>query len=122
MTISRKFFSANVTLPANTATSLLQLMISSALHWTFEDTTLTAPSLDSILGDSVLLTPDEVTYLGSDSNVRATTGVGTYKGATLPADETTSLQDFAKYGLIDPNQIYLFNASGTTIDVVFSGR
>lgn len=122
MTVSRKLFSANVTLPANTATSLYELMRDSLLHWGFEDTTLTTPSMDSIIGDSVILTPDDTTYLGSDANVRSTTGGGNYKGAALPADTATPLQDFAKYGLIDPNQVYLYNQSGTTIDVVFSAR
>lgn len=123
MTISRKFFSANVTLPAATATSLYELMRDSALHWGFEDTTLTAPSMDSITGDAVTLTPAAITYLGSDANVRETAAGGdTYKGTALAAGEPASLQDFAGFGVVDPNQVYLWNTGGTTLDIIFQAR
>ena len=122
MTLSRKVFSANVTLPAATATSLYTLMKNSALHWGYEDTTLTQPSLDSILGSEMGIVPSADVYVGADANVRNTAGVGTYQGVRAASGANYSLQDFGPVGMIDPNQIYLYNVAGCTIDLTFQAR
>lgn len=122
MTISRKTFAANVTLPANEATSLYTLMRDSALHWGFETTALTQPSMDSITGERAQITPAANVYIGSDANVRNTAGVGTYQGALAASGEPFTLQDFARYGIVDPNQVFLYSQPGTTLDLVFQGR
>lgn len=123
MTISRKVFSANVTLPAATATSLNTLMKNSLLHWGYEDTTLTQPSMDSILGSEAGIVPTADVYIGIDSNVRNTAGGGgTYQGVLAAAGENYSLQDFGPRGMIDPNQIWLYSVGGTTVDVTFQAR
>lgn len=122
MTTSRKFFSATVALPANTATSLMTLMRNSPLHWGLE-ADLTAPSMDSILGSEGGFVPEATVYVGSDANVRGgAIGGGTYKGVTATGGENYSLQDFGPAGMIDPNQIWFYNQSGTNIDVVFQSR
>lgn len=123
MTISRKLFSANVTLPADTATSLATLMKNSALHWGYESTALTQPSMDSILGSEAGLVPAGDIYIGIDSNVRAgALGGSTYKGVLAAGGANYSLQDFGPRGMIDPNQIWLYAQSGATIDVTFQAR
>lgn len=123
MTISRKLFNATCALPANTAKSLYQLMRDSSLHWGYETTALTTPSMDSILGSEAGLTPEATIYVGSDSNVRnAALGGSTYKGVTVIGGSNYSLQDFGPRGMIDPNQVWLFNQSGTNVDVVFQAR
>ena len=123
MTVSRKMFSANVTLPAATATSLYQLMRDSALHWGYESTALTQPSMDSILGSEAGLVPTADIYIGVDSNVRNTpSGGATYQGVLAATGENYSLQDFGPRGMIDPNQVWLYSAAGTTVDVTFQAR
>jgi len=125
MTISRKFFSCNVSLPADTATSLLALMQASPLYWTYESTARTTPSMDSILGSEAGLVPSGTVYIGSDSNVRGLGGAGgsTYQGVAAIGGQNYSLQDFGSdFGLIDPTQIYLYAQSGATIDVTFQAR
>lgn len=123
MSISRKIFSANVSLPADTATSLYALMRDSALHWGFEDTSLTTPSLDSIIGSEAGVVPDDTIYVGSDSNVRDVAGGGFYKGVTVVAGQNYSLQDFGSaFGIIDPNQIYFYCVAGCDADVTFQAR
>lgn len=121
MATSRKIFNATVALPADTATSLATLMRNSALHWGLEDDLIT-PSMDSILGTEATLAPEATIYVGSDANVRATAGVGTYKGVPVANTGTYSLSDMGFGGLIDPNQIWLYNASGTNVAVVFQAR
>jgi hypothetical protein len=123
MTISRKIFAANVALAADAATSLYQLMKASALHWGYEDATLTQPSMDSILGSNTEFTPSGPVYVGSDSNVRnAALGGSTYRGVLAPGGDVFSLQDFGPVGMIDPNQIWLYAQSGATLDVTFQAR
>lgn len=122
MTTSRKVFSANVTLPANTATSLATLMRNSALHWGLQSD-LTSPSMDSILGSEAGIIPSGNVYVGSDANVRGgAIGGSTYKGVTVLGGSNYSLQDFGPAGMIDPNQIYFYNQSGCTMDVTFQAR
>lgn len=122
MTISRKIFSATVALPAATATSLYTLMKNSALHWGFEDAALTIPSMDSILGSEARITPAATTYIGNDANVGASDSSPTYKGVAVAGEQSYSLTDMGPRGLIDPNQIWLYNQSGTNIAVVFQAR
>ena len=122
MSVSRKIFLANVMLPAATATSLVTLMQASALHWTLE-ADLTTPSLDSILGSEVGIVPSATIYAGSDANVRGgALGGGTYKGVTVLANANFSLQDFGPIGSLDPNQIWLYNQSGCSLDLIFTAR
>jgi len=98
-------------------------MKNSALHWGFETTALTTPSMDSILGSEAGIVPDATIYIGSDANVRnAALGGDTYRGVTAIGGQNYSLQDFGPFGLIDPNQIYLFNQSGCGVDVTFQAR
>ncbi len=123
MTISRKVFAARVSLPANTATSLATLMKNSALHWGYEDTTLTQPSMDSILGSEAGIVPSAPIYIGSDSNVRnAALGGNTYQGVLAAGGVNYSLQDFGPVGMIDPNQVWLYNQSGCVVDITFQAR
>lgn len=122
MTISRKFFSATVALPANAATSLYTLMKNSALHWGFEDAGLTIPSMDSILGSEARITPEATTYVGSDANVGASDSGSTYKGVAVAGDQSYSLSDMGPRGLIDPNQVWLYNQSGTNVAIMFQAR
>lgn len=120
---SRKIFNAQVTLPANTATSLATLMRDSPLHWGLESN-LTSPSMDSILGSEAGFIPSATVYVGSDSNVRGgAIGGSTYKGVTATGGANYSLQDFGGgNGMIDPNQIFLYNQSGCTVDLTFQAR
>lgn len=123
MTISRKMFSANVTLPANTATSLYTLMRDSALHWGYESTALTQPSMDSILGSEGILLPSGDVYVGIDSNVRnAALGGSTYQGVLAAGGQKYVLEDFGPRGMIDPNQIWLFAQSEASVDLTFQAR
>jgi len=116
MTISRKIFIGRVTLPAITPSSLYQLMRDSPLHWGYETTALTAPSLDSITGSEAGIVPDAPVQVGIDSSV-ATTGI------TLAAGQNFSLQDFGDaFGVIDPNQIWFYNQSGCGMNVTFTAR
>lgn len=116
MSTSRKIFLGRVTLPAITPTSLYDLMKQSALHWGYETTALTTPSFDSIIGDEVGVIPDARVFVSSDNTVSPSTGVSVAAGSNF------SLQDFAKYGLIDPNQIYFYNQNGCQMSVTFHGR
>lgn len=119
---SRKVFSANVNLPPDTATSLRTLMRNSPLHWGLESD-LTTPSMDSILGSEAGIIPSATVYVGSDANVRGgAIGGSTYKGVTVLGGTNYSLQDFGQAGMIDPNQVWLYNQSGCTIDVTFQAR
>lgn len=122
MTISRKVFSANVTLPPNVATSLADLMKNSLLHWGYETTALTTPSMDSLLGSEAGIVPSATVNIGSDSNVRDANADPLYKGVTVLAGQNYSLQDFGYGGLIDPSQIFIYRNAGTTLDVVFQSR
>ena len=122
MSLSRKIFNANVTLPPGVATSLADLMKTSLLHWGYETTALTTPSLDSIIGSECGIVPAATINIGSDSNVRDANADPLYKGITVPANQNYSLQDFGYGGLIDPNQIWLYRTAGTTVDVVFQAR
>jgi len=114
--IARKIFIGRVNLAAITPTSLADLMKNSSLHWGFETTALDTPSLDSIIGSECGIIPDAATYVGSDANVSPTTGVLVAAGVNF------SLQDMGKYGIIDPNQIYFYNQSGTGMAVTFQSR
>jgi len=117
MTISRKIFIGRVTLSAITPSSLYQLMRDSALHWGYESTALTTPSLDSIIGSEAGIIPDADVYVGSDNTVSPTTGI------RLAAGQNMSLQDFGPaYGIIDPNQIWFYSQSGTQMSVTFTAR
>jgi len=123
MTISRKIFAESVTLPAITPKSLYELMRDSIQHWGFETTALTTPSMDSIIGTNVELTPNTGdVYMGNDANVRNVNATPLYRGVFLPQGETRTIQDPGVYGIIDPNQIYLWSQSGSTVDVVFTAR
>lgn len=122
MSIARKIFSSNVTLQPGVATSLYQLMRDSPLHWGYEDTTLTTPSLDSIIGSEAGIVPSATVNIGSDSNVRDAASGSNYKGVTVLAGQNYSLQDFGPAGVVDPNQVWFYRNAGTTMDVVFTGR
>lgn len=122
MTTSRKVFNANVSLPANTATSLATLMRNSALHWGLE-ADLTSPSMDSFLGSEAGIIPSGNVYVGSDSNVRGgAIGGDTYKGVLVLGGTNYSLQDHGPAGMIDPNQVWFYNQSGCTVDITFQAR
>jgi hypothetical protein len=120
---SRKFFSATVTLPANTPTSLLSLMQLAPLYWTFESDGTTL-SLDSTTGSEASVTPEGVTYVGDDNLVRGDNAVSPqYRGAPVVANQNYSLQDFGSaYGIIDPNAVWLYSQSGTRVAIVFQAR
>lgn len=107
-------FVGRVTVPPDAATSLYSLMRDSPLHWGYETTALTAPSMDSIIGSEAGIIPDGPVTIGSDSNVR-TQGIAVAGGANF------SLQDFGP-GLIDPNQIYIYAQSGSGMSIVFQAR
>lgn len=116
MTISRKIFIGRVTIPAITPTSLNDLMKNSALHWGYESTALTQPSMDSILGSEAIITPDANVYVGVDNTVSPTTGI------VAAAGQNFSLQDVGPRGMIDPNQIWLYSQSGSGMAVTFQAR
>jgi|ERR1043165_437818 hypothetical protein len=116
MTISRKIFINRVTLPPDTPTSLYQLMRDSPAHWGYESTALTTPSLDSIIGSEAGIVPDADVYIGSDETVDSTTGI------PLVAARNFSLQDFGPFGIIDPNQIWLYSQLGCQLSVTFQAR
>lgn len=117
MTTSRKIFIGRVLLPAITPSSLYQLMRDSPLHWGFETTALTTPSLDSITGSECGVVPDAAVYVGSDSSVSPSTGIALTPGANF------SLQDFGPaFGIIDPNQIWFYSQSGSGMAVTFQAR
>lgn len=122
MSRSRKTFIAQVSLPPDSATSLLTMMAASALKWGFESDGAT-PSLDSVIGSDAGLIPDSTVFLGVDSNVRAATSGSFYRGVTVVAGQNFSLQDFGgMYGVIDPSAIYCYNQSGCDIDLTFKAR
>jgi hypothetical protein len=121
MATSRKVFIETVSLPAITATSLASLMQNSVQHW-FLESDLITPSLDSAIGDEVTITPQAAIYAGNDANVRDVNNSPQYQGVPIAANEKFPLQDFAKYGLIDPNQIYFYSQNGCNVAVVFHGR
>lgn len=117
MTISRKVFIGRVTIPPITPTSLYALMRDSSLHWGYETTALTQPSMDSILGSEAGIIPDGPVFVGSDNLVSPTTG------AALAAGQNFSLQDFGGgLGMIDPNQIWFYSQSGSGMAVTFQAR
>lgn len=116
MSIARKIFIGRVTLPPITPTSLYQLMRDSALHWGFESTALTTPSLDSIIGSEAGIVPDAAVFVGSDNTVIPTAGIA------LAAAQNFSLQDFGPFGIIDPNQVWFYSQSGCGMAVTFQGR
>ena len=119
MSTSRKIFIGRVFVPAMAAASLYQLMRDSALHWGFEDTTLTTPSLDSIIGSNCICVPDGAVRIGSDNTTSKTVGI------TKAAAAAFSLSDFGPdYGIIDPNAIWFYavSNSGTGMDVTFTAR
>lgn len=115
MTTSRKLFIGRVTLPPLVATSLYEMMRDSSLHWGFETTALTTPSLDSILGSECSVIPDAAVYRGIDSTLNSSNGV------LLAAGGTFEVEDFAG-GVVDPTQIYFWNQSGTQMSVIFKAR
>ena len=122
MTISRKIFSGRVTIPPNEATSLNALMRDSPLHWGYETTALTTPSMDSIIGSEFGVVPDGSIWIGSDANVRNTTAGSFYQGVFVPGGQNYSMQDFGPFGLIDPNQVFIYSISGGGDDVTFQAR
>lgn len=122
MTTSRKIFSGRITIPNNQATSLYAMMRDSPLHWGFESTALTIPSLDSILGSEVGIVPDGDIWIGSDANVKNTTVGNFYQGVHIAGGANYSLQDFGPVGLIDPNQIFIYSVSGGGADLTFQAR
>lgn len=109
-------FSGRITIPNNQATSLYAMMRDSSLHWGYETTAITAPSMDSIAGSEVGLVPDGVVWVGVDSTV------GSGSGVRVAGGQNYSLQDFGPMGLLDPNQIYLFSVSGGGADLTFQAR
>lgn len=122
MTVSRKIFNATCALPANTATSVATLMKNSALHWGYETTALTQPSMDSILGSELELIPEATIYVGSDANVRGgPLGGSTYKGRPVLGGTNYQLP-YGPHGTIDPNQVWLYNQSGCNIAITFVAR
>jgi len=122
MTISRKIFNGRITIPGNQATSLNQLMKESALHWGYETTALTQPSMDSILGSEVKIIPDGEIWIGSDANVKNVASGAFYQGVHVAAAGVYSLQDQGPVGMIDPNQIWIYSVSGGGADVTFQAR
>jgi len=123
MTISRKIFQGRIIIPGDQAVSLNTLMAQSPLHWGYESTAQTTPSMDSIIGSEVGLTPDGIIYVGSDANVKNATAGSFYQGIRVNGGQNYSLQDFGGgTGLIDPNQIYLYSVSGSGADLVFQAR
>lgn len=116
MTISRKIFIGRVTVPADTPTSLYTLMKLSPLHWGYETTALTQPSMDSILGSEASIVPDGTVYIGVDNTVSPSTGVAVAGAASF------NLQDFGPRGMIDPNQIWIYSQSGGQMAVTFQAR
>lgn len=117
MTLARKIFIGRVTLPPITPTNLYQMMRDSPLHWGFETTALTTPSMDSITGSEAGVVPDAAVYVGSDNTVSPTTGIA------LGAGQSFSLEDFGPaFGVIDPNQIWFYSQSGSGMAVTFQAR
>lgn len=122
MTISRKMFNGRIAIPGDSATSLLSMMASSPLHWTLESD-LTSPSMDSILGSGCGIVPDGDIWIGSDANVKNASAGSFYQGVHVAPGRNYSLQDFGGgYGLIDPNQIYIYSLSGGAADLTFNAR
>lgn len=123
MTISRKLFQGRITIPGDQALSLNTLMAQSPLHWGYESTAQTTPSLDSIIGSEFGIVPDGLIYVGSDANVKNATAGSFYEGIRVNGGANYSLQDFGGgTGLIDPNQIFFYSTSGCGADVVFQAR
>ena len=119
---ARKIFNAVATLSAITPTSLLSLMQTSALKWTYE-TDGTTPSMDSVLGSEAGIVPGQNIWIGSDSNVRDQTGGSFYQGFPVASGSNYSLQDFGGgTGNIDPTQIYLYARNDTPIAIAFQAR
>lgn len=116
MTISRKVFIGRVSVPAITPTSLYTLMKNSPLHWGYETTALTQPSMDSILGSEAGIVPDGPVFIGSDNSVSPATGVA------IAGGQNFSLQDFGPVGMTDPNQIWFYSQSGAGMAVIFQAR
>lgn len=119
---SRKIFLGRITVPGDSATSLNALMGSSALKWGFEIDG-TTPSLDSIIGSNAGIIPDSPIWIGSDANVKNASIGSFYQGVRVAAGQNFSLQDFGSdFGIIDPNQIYIYSVSGTGCDLAFTAR
>lgn len=121
-TTSRKIFNGRITIPGNSAVSLYSLMRTSPLHWGYETTALTTPSMDSIIGSEVGITPDGDIWIGSDANVKNTTSGSFYQGVHVAGGTNYSLQDFGSFGIIDPNQLFIYSISGGGADVTFQAR
>ena len=118
MATSRKMFIGRVLVPGLVATSLYAMMRDSALHWGFEDTTLSTPNFDSIIGSECIVVPDGAVRIGSDSTTAAA-------GIAKAAAAVFSLSDYGPdFGIIDPNAIYFYSVSpsGTGMDVTFTAR
>ena len=114
--IARKIFIGRVTVPALTISSLYALMRDSPLHWGFETTALTDPSLDSIIGSEAIVVPDGAVRVSSDPTIGPT---GILRAAATPLD----LKDFGPaFGIIDPTTIYFWSQSGLGMDVMFTAR
>lgn len=116
MTISRKVFIGRVSVPPITPINLYTLMKNSSLHWGYESTALTQPSMDSILGSEASIVPDGPVFIGSNNTVSPTTGIAAAGGASF------NLQDFGPRGMIDPNQIWFYSQSGSGMAVTFQAR
>lgn len=117
--LCRTFFSATVTLPAATATSVATLMRNSILHW--GENGDGSPSMDSFMGSELGLVPSGTIYVGSDANVRNADADPLYKGAEVAAAENYSLQDSGMRGIIDPETIWLYSVGGANIELTFQG-
>ncbi len=115
----RTFFSATVSLPAATATSMEQLMRDSLLDWGKNEDG--SPSMDSFMGSEASVVPDAVIYVGSDANVRTANADPLYQGVEVGADENYSLQDPGMRGIIDPGTIWFFSTPGANIKLTFQG-
>lgn len=116
----RKFFSAIVALPADTATSVLDLMAGSIADWCGAN----SPH-DSVIGSQLGLIPDGTVYVGHDSAVRnADDAIATppeYEGVEVAASENYSLSDPGMRGTIDPAHVYLYSVGGANIEITFQG-
>lgn len=119
--LCRNFFSATVTLPAATATSLETLMRDSILHWGWQDSSQDEASMDSFYGSEGSFVPDAAVYVGSDQNVRNANADPLYQGTLVAANANYSLQDPGMRGFIDPATIWLYSAAGANLGVTFQG-
>ena len=124
MSTAHKFFSENVTIPVSTPVSMKTLLQTAG--WGFEKDPITnaistTPSLDSFNGIGASIVPAANVYVGHDQFVGDAVVAGPprlYKGALAAAAQKFGLDAFCR-GIIDPNEVWLFSAGGTTVDLVF---